>query len=534
MDIKRLLKLTGVGYVLTLIIIMIIFLMQSGSSKTQIDKLVKKDQVLLVNLSEMYAQGLQTGQALRNILLNEQDKTAMKNLEKASEDFQKAYEQAVTVAGKTTAEKLSKVNALWNEDKSMKSRVRELAGSGKKDEALTFLNDQETAKWRETKALILDMLESQKVLVSKEVEENRRQMRSNTIVMAIVMTIALVSSLALLLILYKRIVRPLSDFVEKIERVAGGDLGVDFDYQRQDEVGAVSKSMDRMISYLRETILNLMSSVNSLTSSVANLEIKSESATMGARNQSDQSRQIAAAAEQMSQTITDMSQNATAMANTSQNTMQTAQDGKRLADCAVESVTHVNDSTGELSHMISLLDHKVGQIDHVVTMISEIADQTNLLALNAAIEAARAGDQGRGFAVVADEVRKLAERTIEATKEIVTTIGSVQVDSRKTIESMGKASLNVVSATDQIKRLSGILSEMVQSLERVQDQTAQIATAIEEQSATSDEIARNVAGTSNIAQKIEVLSGEVMDEARSISCIAKNLEASGKHFKIGI
>jgi methyl-accepting chemotaxis protein len=107
------------------------------------------------------------------------------------------------------------------------------------------------------------------------------------------------------------------------------------------------------------------------------------------------------------------------------------------------------------------------------------------------------------------------------------------VDSRKTMESMEKASLNVGSASGQIGQLGGILSEMVQSVEQVQDQTAQIATAIEEQSATSDEIARNIAGTSDIAQKIEILSGEVMDEAKSISSIAKNLEASGRHFKTG-
>ena len=532
MDIKRLLQLTGTGYAVILMFIMAMFLIQSFSNRTQIDNLVKKDQVLLLSLSDMYAQGLQTGQALRNVLINQEDETAVTNLEKANEDYQKAFMQAVAVADGKPAENLSILKTLWEEDKSLKHEVMELSRSGRKNEALDLLNNKETRKWREAKALILEMLDSQKSLVTGKVDANRRSMRINAIGMGVVITLALAGSLLALLIMHKRVILPLGNLVSKIGNVAEGDLRVDFDHQREDEVGMLSKSMSQMVHNLKGTIHSIMLSVHALTSSAANLENKSESAAVGARNQSDQSYQIATAAEEMSQTIMDMAKNAVSMANMSQATMQTAQDGKGMADSAVESVVRVNDSTEELSNMISLLNQKVGQIDSVVMVISEIADQTNLLALNAAIEAARAGEQGRGFAVVADEVRKLAERTIEATNEIMNTINSVQGDSRRTMESMQKASANVNSATDQIKQLGDILSKMVQSVEQVQNQTTQIATAIEEQSATSDEIAGNISTTSKIAQTIVGLSSEVMDEAKSISSIAKNLAESGHCFKM--
>ena len=136
-------------------------------------------------------------------------------------------------------------------------------------------------------------------------------------------------------------------------------------------------------------------------------------------------------------------------------------------------------------------------------VISDIADQTNLLALNAAIEAARAGDAGRGFAVVADEVRKLAEKTAHATTEVRTAISGIQGGTNTAAAQMDAAADRVAAAVVLAQRSGEALSEIVDMVELAGDQVRSIATAAEQQSATSEEINRAVSSISVIASETD-------------------------------
>ena len=189
----------------------------------------------------------------------------------------------------------------------------------------------------------------------------------------------------------------------------------------------------------------------------------------------------------------------------------------------MDTINEVNVSTQELASMVEKLNKRASEIGNVVTVIKGIADQTNLLALNAAIEAARAGEQGRGFAVVADEVRKLAERTIQATAEISAEISAVQEESTKTATSMAASTKGVTKATGHIKNLNNVLETIVDSIKQVRDQINQIATAVEEQSATAAEVATNIEATSNISKDMEKMAGDVTGEVQNLSNIAAEL-----------
>jgi len=146
-------------------------------------------------------------------------------------------------------------------------------------------------------------------------------------------------------------------------------------------------------------------------------------------------------------------------------------------------------------------------IGQIMNVISDIADQTNLLALNAAIEAARAGDAGRGFAVVADEVRKLAEKTMTATREVGEAIRGIQEGARKNMDNVDRAVSTVEEATKLANQSGEALQQIVALVDTATDQVRSIATASEQQSATSEEINRSI-------EEINRISSETADAMR--------------------
>lgn len=328
------------------------------------------------------------------------------------------------------------------------------------------------------------------------------------------------------------IVKPLTGIADKVDLIANGDLSIKFDYDSKDEVGVLAKNLNLMISSFKNTVLGINSTVSDVSESVNSLKASAENTAEGSRNQSNQAHQIATAAEEMSQTITDIARNAAVASETSADAMETAYKGKEVADGAVQTVNSVYTSTVELSTMVDKLNTRATEIGDIVTVIKDIADQTNLLALNAAIEAARAGEQGRGFAVVADEVRKLAEKTIKATVEISEKINAIQAESNLTTKSMQDASGEVTRATDYIRQVGESLNHIVEVVQNVRDQITQIATAVDEQSAASEEVSRNIEKSSTISQNIESMANDVMQQVDKLYTISEVLKISVAGFHL--
>jgi len=163
-------------------------------------------------------------------------------------------------------------------------------------------------------------------------------------------------------------------------------------------------------------------------------------------------------------------------------------------------------------------------IGAIMGVISDIADQTNLLALNAAIEAARAGEAGRGFAVVADEVRKLAEKTAHATTEVRTAIGGIQSGTNTAAAQMDAAVERVTQATGLAQRSGEALAEIVKMVESAGDQVRSIATAAEQQSATSEEINRAVSSISVIATETDDAMAQSTEAVEALVAQTQKLE----------
>ena len=191
-----------------------------------------------------------------------------------------------------------------------------------------------------------------------------------------------------------------------------------------------------------------------------------------------QANVVSAASEQVSQNVQTVATGIEEMSAAVKEIAKNAAEAARVTAEAVQAATAANTT-------ISRLGESSVQIGQVIKVITSIAEQTNLLALNATIEAARAGEAGKGFAVVANEVKELAKETAKETEDISKKIAAIQGDTK--------------GAVDTIGRVEAVIG-------RINDLSSSIAGAVEEQTATTNEIARNIAeaarGTSEIAQNI--------------------------------
>lgn len=257
--------------------------------------------------------------------------------------------------------------------------------------------------------------------------------------------------------------------------------------------GALEIQIDQTeIKGAQKTMLEVAGQADEIADRVASaseeLSAQVEQVSQGAEVQQQRVGETATAMEEMNATVLEVAKNAAMATDQSGNSKDKADEGADLVNKVVISINQINQVAQELQGNMERLGRHAESIGSVMTVITDIADQTNLLALNAAIEAARAGDAGRGFAVVADEVRKLAEKTMAATTEVGENIKTIQIAAENNVQSVNTAVENINEATGLAGRSGEALGEIVTMSTDTSSLISSIATAAEQQSATSEEI----------------------------------------------
>jgi len=258
----------------------------------------------------------------------------------------------------------------------------------------------------------------------------------------------------------------------------------------------------------------------------------SESLAVGAEQAVGQSASVVTAVEDLSAVSSDIALNCQTMAQMASETKSTTIAGERTIAEMSQMMAEIDKMVTDTTIAVESLGSNSQQIGEIVDTIENIADQTNLLALNAAIEAARAGDQGRGFAVVADEVRILAERTTSATREIQRIIAMLQNDVKNVVNSMGQSSQSVKNGECGVHLSSKAISDIKDHIDVLTDRVAQVATAIEQQSATTSGVRNNILGISEVIDSVSQSTKETDKAASDLANSADELKKLSSRFQI--
>jgi methyl-accepting chemotaxis protein len=260
-----------------------------------------------------------------------------------------------------------------------------------------------------------------------------------------------------------------------------------------------------------------------LSSAAEELSAQIEQASRGAEQQKERATETSAAMEQMNSTVLEVARNASQAAEDADVARGNAQSGAEIVNRVIESVGEVQTQADNLRQSMENLGSQAADIGKVLEVITDIADQTNLLALNAAIEAARAGEAGRGFAVVADEVRKLAEKTMAATSEVEAAINTIQTMTKDNVSASEVAAQSVLRSTELANESGESLQGIVGHVENAADQVRAIATAAEEQSATSEEINRATDDINRISGETSQVMSEASKAIHEVASMATRL-----------
>ena len=382
-----------------------------------------------------------------------------------------------------------------------------------------------------------------------------------TKISSVAIIVVLIIAGLVIVLLSRRIARPIRILEASADRIAAGDLSqITINIATNDEIGRLGNSFEQMARNLRALIQKVQDATAQVSASSQELTASSEQSAQaanqiaaaiidvaqGASEQMKVADEATAIVEHMSSSLQQMAANSNTVAGHTANATEKAKNGNEIAVQAVKQMNDIEITVTKSGELVAKLGERSKEIGQIVDAISSIAGQTNLLALNAAIEAARAGEQGRGFAVVAEEVRKLAEQSQEAARQIADLIGEIQKDTDQAVIAMDNGTREVKLGTEVVSNSGEAFKEIADLVENVSRQVREISASVQQMASESQQVVSSIKRMDTLGQKSasesqgvsaaaeEQLASmeEISSSSQALTNLAQDLQNTVNDFKI--
>jgi methyl-accepting chemotaxis protein len=377
------------------------------------------------------------------------------------------------------------------------------------------------------------------------VQANTRQM------MVMIGLVALVCMIFVIPLAYAaagRVVLPLIDIVEKLKDIAEGEgnLTRRLVVKSGDEIGQVALWFNAFMDKIHGLISDVAENARELNQSASTLAGISKTMSQGAEQTSTRANSVSAAGEEMSVSMSSVAAsmeqatgNMGMVAVATEEMSNTINEISKNTISAKEITDEVVSKTGEASGQIQELGAAADEIGHVVQVITDISDQVNLLALNATIEAARAGEAGKGFAVVANEIKGLAAQTAGAAREITEKVAKIRSTTGATVDQITRISQVGRKVNEIVVMIASAVEEQSASTQNISQNIAQVSRGIDkinenisQSSVVSSEIAKDITGVTSTAGEMTESSIQVDAGSKDLSALSEKLMKLVRKFKI--